>query len=212
MSPSDLAVAAAAYKGNAKSLAAMVANRDQIGSFEQTAGKNLDLFLDAAKNIPDTGIPWLNTPIRDLDASIVGSANMAAVNAAREVANNEIAKVTSGGGLSGVLSDAARKEVQGYNPKNATFAQTKAVANILRKDMANRMSSFNDTIGDIEKRIAAPNGSAATPTGAATTATPAATAAAASAPKRKVGDRVTLRNGQTVTVTKVNPDGSYEGN
>lgn len=170
LSPKDIATAAAAYKGDAKSLSAMVTQRDQIGSFEQTAGKNLDLFLDAASKIPDTGIPWLNTPIRDLDAKIVGSTNMAAVNAAREVANNEIAKVTSGGGLGGVLSDAARNEVKSYNPNNATFAQTKAVATILRKDMANRMSSFNSTIGDIEKRIANPTTPTSTPA-----ATPAGT-------------------------------------
>lgn len=202
LSPSDMAVAKAAYKGDAKSLAAMVTQRDQIGSFEQTAGKNLDLFLDAASKIPDTGIPWLNTPIRDLDAKVVGSANMAAVNAAREVANNEIAKVTSGGGLGGVLSDAARKEVQGYNPQNATFAQTKAVAAILRKDMGNRMASFNSTIGDIEHRIANPGG--AQPAAA----TPAA--AAPSAGARKVGDTVTLKDGTTARITEILPNGKYK--
>lgn len=199
LGPKDLATAAAAYKGDSKSLAAMIASRDQIGSFEQTAQKNLDQFLQLAGQIPDTGIPWLNTPIRDLDASVVGSANMAAVNAAREVANNEIAKVTSGGGLGGVLSDAARKEVQGYNPKNATFAQTKAVASILRKDMANRMTSFNQTIGDIEKRIANPGAPAATP---------AATPAAAGA--RKVGDTVTLKDGTTAKITEILPNGKYK--
>lgn len=158
LSPKDLATAAAAYKGDSKSLENFQKQRDQIVSFEQTARKNLDLFLDAADKIPDTGVPWLNTPIRALDASVVGSANMAAVNAARQVANNEIAKVTSGGGLGGVLSDSARKEVSNYNPQNATFAQTKAVAKILKQDMQNRRESMDATLGEIKNRIGNPGG------------------------------------------------------
>lgn len=153
LSPGDVVTMQAAYAGDKESLKKFQSQRDQIVSFEQTAQKNLDLFLNAAAKIPDTGIPWLNTPIRNLDAKIVGSENMAAVNAARQVANNEIAKVTSGGGMGGVLSDSARHEVEGYNPANATFAQTKKVAEILRADMANRHGSMDATLSDIKSRI-----------------------------------------------------------
>jgi hypothetical protein len=162
LTPRDLAVMGLAYKGDAASLKALQTQRDQIVTFEDTARKNLDLFLDAASKIPDTGVPWINSPLRTLDEKAVGSANMAAVNAARQVANNEIAKVTSGGGLSGVLSDAARKEVANYNPADATFKQTKAVADILRKDMANRHASLDAGLSAIKDRIGT--------TGAATTA------------------------------------------
>jgi hypothetical protein len=151
--PADLVSMQAAYAGDKASLKEFQAKRDQIVSFEQTAQKNLDLFLGLASKIPDTGVPWINRPIRDLDQNVVGSENMAAVNAARQVANNEIAKVTSGGGLSGVLSDSARNEVASYNPNNATFAQTKAVANILKQDMANRHQSMDATLSDIKSRI-----------------------------------------------------------
>lgn len=153
LSPSDLITMQAAYKGDIKSLENFQKQRDQIVSFEQTAQKNLDLFLTAADKIPDTGVPWLNTPLRLLDEKLVGSANMAAVNAARQVANNEIAKVTSGGGLGGVLSDSARKEVAEYNPRNATLGQTIAVAKLLKQDMANRHQSMDATLGDIKSRI-----------------------------------------------------------
>jgi hypothetical protein len=153
LSAADLVTMQAAYAGDKESLKKFQAQRDQIASFEQTAQKNLDLFLGLAGKIPDTGIPWLNRPLRDLNQNLVGSENMAAVNAARQVANNEIAKVTSGGGLGGVLSDSARNEVAGYNPNNATFAQTKAVANILKQDMANRHQSMDATLSDIKSRI-----------------------------------------------------------
>ena len=153
LSPSDVVTMQAAYQGDKDSLKKFQSQRDQIVSFEQTAGKNLDLFLNAASKIPDTGVPWLNTPLRNLNANVVGSENMAAVNAARQVANNEIAKVTSGGGLSGVLSDSARHEVESYNPASATFAQTKAVAQVLKQDMANRHGSMDATLSDIKSRI-----------------------------------------------------------
>jgi hypothetical protein len=152
-SPADLVTMQAAYQGDKESLKNFQKQRDQIGAFEQTARKNLDLFLNAASKIPDTGVPWLNTPLRNLTANMIGSENMAAVNAARQVANNEIAKVTSGGGLSGVLSDSARHEVEAYNPQNATFAQTLAVAKILKADMANRMGSMDATLSEIKARI-----------------------------------------------------------
>lgn len=153
LSPKDMVTMQAAYAGDKDSLKKFQAQRDQIVSFEGTAQKNLDLFLNAAAQIPDVGSPWINKPLRDLNEKLLGSVNMAAVNAARQVANNEIAKVTSGGGLGGVLSDSARHEVESYNPKNATFAQTVAVAKILKQDMANRHDSMDATLGDIRARI-----------------------------------------------------------
>ena len=153
LTPRDMALAQASFAGDKKSLTAFQAQRDQIVSFENTASKNLDQFIGLASKIPDTGIPWLNTPIRSLSANIVGSANMAAINAARQVANNEFAKVTSGGGLSAVLSDSARKEVDNYNPQNATLKQTLAVAKIFKQDMANRHVSMDNMLGEIKNRI-----------------------------------------------------------
>jgi hypothetical protein len=153
LSPRDLAVAQASFSGDKASLGKFQAQRDQIVSFEQTAQKNLDQFIGLAGKIVDTGSPWLNLPMRSLSEKLVGSTAMAAVNAARTVANNEIAKVTSGGGLGGVLSDSARHEVEAYNPKDATLAQTLAVAKVLKTDMANRHQSMDATLGEIRGRI-----------------------------------------------------------
>lgn len=152
LTPRDMALAKAAFAGDAKSLEKMVVNRDQIVSFEQAAQKNIDMFLDLASKIPDTRVPWANTPLRMLDEKLAGSANMAAINAARTVANNEVAKLTSGGGLGGVLSDHARAEVDKYNPQSATYAQTVAIVKVLKQDMANRHSSMDNVIEGIRGR------------------------------------------------------------
>lgn len=154
--PKDLATIQASYAGDKDSLKKFQTQRDQIVSFENTAGKNLDNFIDLASKIPDTGSPWLNLPLRQLNKNLVGNDAMAAVDAARQVANNEIAKVTSGGGLSGVVSDSARHEIQSFNPQNATLKQTLAVAKVLKNDMANRHQAMDATLSDIKSRIGGP--------------------------------------------------------
>ena len=138
---------------NTQSLVGLQKNRDAVVAFENTAGKNLDMAINLASKIPDSGSPWVNTPLRSLNMSGLGSADQAAANAARQVANNEIAKVTSSPGLTGQLSDSARHEVEAYNPQNATFAQTVAVAKVLRQDMANRHQAYDSQLAEIKGRM-----------------------------------------------------------
>ena len=163
----DLPSQMAAYKANQHSLTQLQGTADKVSAFEATAGKNLDQFLALADKIPDTGVPWLNLPVRMLTKEIVGNDNMAAATAARDVALREIARVTNDPNLSGVLSDSARREVSALSPENATLGQIKAVAKVLRQDMANVHGSLTDQIGDIQRRIATPPGgpppAAATP-------------------------------------------------
>jgi hypothetical protein len=155
MGPLNLATEKAAYGANKASLAALVKSRDAVTAFETTAGKNLDLFLNQAQKIIDSGSPWINTPLRSLSGQGLGSADQAAANAARQIAVNEIAKVTGSPSLSGALSDSARHEVDAFIPKNATFAQSYRVAQVLRQDMKNRTGSLNDQIDDVSRRIGA---------------------------------------------------------
>lgn len=151
----DIASAKADYGANAASEKNVTQTLDTLTAFETTAGKNLDQFLTLAAKVPDTGVPWINSPIRRLNANVVGSANQAAFNAARDVALREIARVTNDPKLSGVLSDSARHEVAGLSPDNATFAQITAVAKTLKQDMANVHSSLEDQRQAIRDRIKA---------------------------------------------------------
>jgi hypothetical protein len=60
----DVAGNKATYKADGGSLAALQKQRDAIGAFEQTAQKNIDLFLTAAGKVVDTGSPLANTLVR----------------------------------------------------------------------------------------------------------------------------------------------------
>jgi hypothetical protein len=154
----DLATNRAAYAANKSSLEAAQKNLDAVTAFEGTASKNLDLFLDKAKAVTDTGSPWLNAPIRSVNKNALGSKEQVAYEAARQVALTEIAKVTNNPALTGTLSDSARHEIMSFNPDNATYAQTVAIAKVLKQDMANRKASLTDQVGAISKRIGGAGG------------------------------------------------------
>lgn len=145
-------------EANRKSLDKLQSMSDSVEAFENTAGKNLDQFLGTAKNVVDSGVPLVNTPLRMI-ARGTGGKDQAAYDAARQVALNEIAKVVSNPNLSGQLSDSARHEVEALNPQNATLAQTYRVAQILKQDMDNRRQSYQQQIQDIKGRIGGKSGS-----------------------------------------------------
>jgi hypothetical protein len=151
------------YKADSANLANLTKTEGTLSAFENTAGKNLDQFLTLAAKIPDTGLPWLNTPVRLLTKDAVGDANMAAIVAARDVALREIARVTNDPKLSGALTDTARREVAGLSAANATLPQIKAVAKVLKQDMANVHSGLNEQIATVKAGI----GSNPTPPAAA---------------------------------------------
>lgn len=157
-----LAKNSAEYSANKASYGKVTGQLDAVSSFEQTGLKNLEMFKELAEKVPDTGIPWLNAPIRTVSAGLVGDANMAAFNAARQVALTEISRVVSNPGLTGVLSDSAREEVLRLIPESATFAQIKKVADTLTRDMANRKQSLEEQKNIIEMRL---GGTGAAPAG-----------------------------------------------
>ncbi len=151
-SGASLAAGSAEFAANKKSLGEIQPKLDQVNAFENTAVKNLDLFTSLAQKAVDSGLPILNAPLRAA-AGMLGGQDQAAFNAARQVAVNEIAKVTSSPGLSGQLSDSARHEVEAFIPANATVGQIMHVASVLKQDMENRRTSYQEQIADIQKRL-----------------------------------------------------------
>lgn len=151
----NLAQVSSDYKANTASLTQAQKTLDAVTAFEGTAGKNLDMFLDKAKKIVDSGSPWINAPLRTVSQQGMGSADLAAFNAARQVALTEIAKVTNNPNLTGQLSDTARKEIEAIMGPNATMAQIYSTAHTLKQDMANRRTSIGDQVKAIRGRISA---------------------------------------------------------
>lgn len=149
----SLAANSSEYKALTSSLNKIQPQFEQVTAFENTAGKNLDVFLNEAKKVTDLGLPIANLPARQI-ANKLGGEEQAAFNAARTTALTEIAKVLSSANAgSGVLSDSARHEVEGLIGADATLGQITRAANILKQDMANRHQAYADQIADINRRL-----------------------------------------------------------
>jgi hypothetical protein len=153
----DVAGNKADYRAGADSLAKITTQRNQIATLEKTAGKNLDVFLQQAKNVTDTGSPIVNKVFRGAQRDLTGDPATAAFDAARVTAFTEISRVLSGS-MGGQLSDSARREAESILKGSYTLPQLMRVAQVLRQDMRNRMSSFDDQIGEIRRGIGANGG------------------------------------------------------
>lgn len=168
-----LAANSAEYKANLASYENVTKTLDTLTGFENAAVKNIDMFKQLTSKLPDSGVPWINTPLRKLDEKAVGAEWMPTINAAREIANREVARVTNDPKLSGVLSDSARQEVSSLNPKDATFAQIMHVTDLMKQDMANVHSTLGQQKGDIGKRLGIQPGEETKPTNQGSVLVPA---------------------------------------
>jgi hypothetical protein len=149
----DIASNKAELAANSATLTQLEKQRAAIGAFEQTASKNIDIFLETAGKVVDSGSPLANTYLRMATGKLLGSPNQTQYDAARQVVVNEVAKIITNPNLSGQLSDAARKEVEAFNPAGATLKQSVAVMRLLKRDMQNRTDALDDQINAIRKRI-----------------------------------------------------------
>lgn len=152
-SSADALAAKGGVQADVGSLKKLQSNFDSVSAFENTAGKNLDTFLQTAKGVVDSGSPLINSPLRRVSGQMAGSDKQAAFNAARTTALTEIAKVLNSSNASGVLSDSARHEVEGLIGPDATLKQIYSAAKILRTDMSNRHTAYQDQINEIKGRL-----------------------------------------------------------
>lgn len=151
----NIAANKATFASDSASLKKLQTQFDGVTAFEGTAGKNLDLYLEKAKAIPDLGTRFANVPLRMITEKMVGEENFAAMNAARQTAFTETAKVLNSASGNGVLSDSARKELNDVLSGNLPLAASIAVVETLKKDMSNRHDSYQQDIDAIRGRLGA---------------------------------------------------------
>lgn len=153
----DLATQQVAYKSNAGAIVKLQGTLSNLNAYEKTALANLNVFIEQAKKVVDSGSPLLNKPLRSFDEKVLGSPTMAAYNAARTVVIPEFAKIIAGGpNLTGVLTNEARDEIDGILKGDATLKQIYEVAKILPRDAANRRTAYETEIAGLKKVIATP--------------------------------------------------------
>lgn len=140
--------AAAASKEALDDLTKKSAN---VEAFSQTAEKNMQVLEGAMKDVTDLGAPFLNTPIRTLQAKI-GDAKVTAFSAAIVPVQTEIAKILNSTSATGMLTDTARSEMEHAISPGATPAQLKAALDIFRKDIHNRKDTYAAQLQDLQQK------------------------------------------------------------
>jgi hypothetical protein len=143
----------AVYKANQKALGSLQDQFSKVSAFEGTALKNLDLYTQKVQAIPDLGVKFANVPLREITSAMIGEQNYAAMQAARQVAATETAKVLGSATASGVLSDSQKKEAMDVLDGNLPYAATLQVVNTLKQDFANRHQSYQQEIGNLHGMV-----------------------------------------------------------
>jgi hypothetical protein len=126
---------------------------DSMNAFEGTALKNLDLYIEKAKAIPDLGAKFANVPLRAITGNMIGTKAMAELEAARQTASTEVAKVLGSATGSGVLSDSQKQEALDVLNGNLPLSASVGVVETLKRDMGNRHQSYLDDINAIKGRM-----------------------------------------------------------
>jgi hypothetical protein len=156
----QLAPNSAEWKANQASLVSLQKQYDQAMAFENVAQKNFNLAQNLAQKIPDIGTRIGNVAVRNVTSSMIGPQNLAAFNAAIDVASKEAAKVLSSATGTGQLTDTQQRDLQAIVDKNLPYNSMVAVFDTLRQDMNNRRTGYLDQMNDIKGRLAVPPGGA----------------------------------------------------
>jgi hypothetical protein len=169
--PVDLNSARTDFAANKASLIAMQKQSDALDAYGAKFIGNLQQFKNIIQKIPDSGSPYLNTPIRNLDQKALGAAVYGRLNVARTIAANEGGRILAGGGnLGGVVSDNARHEIGTLLDKDATLGQWLSAIDQLQTDYNITTKAMSGKLADIRGRIRTGTPAAQAP---ATSATPA---------------------------------------
>jgi hypothetical protein len=134
-------------------LTKLTAQRAAITSFEETAVKNGDILVDLAQKVDKTGVPVVERWLRAGRKSIEGDVDVSKFDAQLQLYGTEVAKIMTNPNLTGVLSDSARREVQEFLPKGATYEQIKGLHELLKGDFGRRTDALNNEISSIRTEM-----------------------------------------------------------
>lgn len=149
----DISLNKAEYDADSKSLKDLRGATDALTAFEGTALRNASQLRQRMSLISDSGSPLFNQLIRDVQATALGPAELAAFNAARRVVIPEFSRILNNPKLTGQLTDTMRQDMEDILKGNATVAQVLEVLDVLQTDARNRRSENEAQIQEITRRI-----------------------------------------------------------
>lgn len=145
-----------------KNLANITKQRSMVLAFENTATRNIDLALQKAGAVGNSGPRIFNAWKLYVQGKGLGTPEVLAFDAAAHVAANEVAKVTSTT-TGNLIPQQEREEYRKLIDISLPLESFKAVVSVLKQDMENRRASYDSEIGDIKKNFPALQGKSPKP-------------------------------------------------
>ncbi len=159
MTGSDLAVNQASYSANKTALNNLQKVYSQVTVNEQQALKNFDQLQELSKKVDRSGSTVANRYLLKLKGQYAGDADTQAFESVLVTAATEYAKVVSGQTGGAAVTDAARKEIQEVlNPAMSDKALNTVIPQ-LKREMRNRITSFEGQISTLKSNIQNQSGS-----------------------------------------------------
>jgi archaellum component FlaC len=150
MTPEEAAQLPANFKANQGSLNNLQKQYGNINSYEQNVEKGIPLLESAYANVSRSNIPLLDKFIFPAE-SAAGVGGTQALKNAVETTSSEYAKVMAGFGSQ--TSDSARAHAREVLNEYQSKGQLQQGLTILKKEMANRIGSMSDEIGNTNHRL-----------------------------------------------------------
>lgn len=174
-SPEDWQTGMAGAAAAKPALAQLTKQSTMANAFSATAQKNGELLLSLTdKGVGPSGVPLIDRWIQAGRKNVAGDPDVTAFNIAMETFKTENAKVLSGATGAAGITDAAREHVDALLSKASTKEQIEAAVKTFEMERTNRVSSYQDQMEALQKRIAggsgqvtnSPAATATNPTGA----------------------------------------------
>lgn len=141
------------YKAAQSALQQVERNLAAVETYERTARANMQLFINQGQRVLDLGRAWANKPLRTIQRGLLSADELAAYDAARQVASTEIARVLGNPNLTGVLTNEARDEVGRVMNSDYSLSALIRVARMLNRDMDNRLNSLREERATLDARV-----------------------------------------------------------
>lgn len=139
-----IAARTAALKANGQALDQVTKLESATTSFASTLDKNLDSLMQIKGKVDSSGVPILNKVYRAYQQGVSGDPEVAKYVTMLNAVEGEYAKINSGSLGNAPTSDAAKRDAKDVINKFMTSGQVDAVAQTMRQETQNRLSSIRE--------------------------------------------------------------------
>jgi len=160
--PEAQRIAQIANKASSAALGKLQTQQTMLGAFEKNFNKNADIALELSQKVDRTGVPILNKWINAGKRSVAGDPDIAAFDANIKATVNEYAKIVGGGTGSSATAQGEIAKIEGLLSAAQTKEQVASVIGLMKRETANRMSSFEDEKAQLRDSMVKPRAQAAT--------------------------------------------------